>query len=83
MGSAIEVMEKAEARRRQQEAIKDRDEQGRAKPTSENFSEVVEPESRRSATPTAEAVGMSRPTYMKAKEIVAAAEAEPETETQK
>ncbi|HWG43581.1 MAG TPA: hypothetical protein VN688_12410 [Gemmataceae bacterium] len=79
MGAAIEAMEREEAKKRK-EAGKSEDGvggRGNKKPSS-NLDEGSEPHARRSDTRTAEAVGMRKDSYRKAKEIVAAAEAEPE-----
>ena len=65
----------------EQEAAKERQKEhggtapGKAKNTSENFSEVIKGET---DTKVAKAVGMSAPTYRKAAAVVAAAEKEPE-----
>lgn len=73
LGKAIEEHEKEKAKERQQEAGK---QYGKGKPiASEKFSEAME--TGRAKDKAAEAAGMSRPTYEKAKEVIETAKTNP------
>ena len=74
IGEAREARDKEQARQRQRQHA--RTAPGKKKNTSENFTEVSEQPQARDIT--AAAVGMSWPTYQKAKAVVEAAKEEPE-----
>lgn len=73
LGKLLEPLERSDAKQRQQEHGNRAPGKGN---TLENFTEVLSPT--RALDHVATAVGMSRPTYAKAKEIVDAAEESPE-----
>jgi len=76
MGRKLEPLEREEAKERQREAGKERQRKKKSgKPASGKFPEAEKGEA---LNKVAEAVGMDRKTYTKAKEVVEAAEAEPE-----
>ena len=76
IAKAIEEMEAAKAKERQREHGKTAP--GKAKDTSEKFTEVISKPNGEAKTKAAAAVGMSRPTLAKAQAVVEAAEADPE-----
>ena len=73
----VKVVEDKAAKERQKDAIKNRDEKGRAKPTSPKNGEV-DRHAGESARRTAAAVGMSAPTLAKAKVVVETVKEKPE-----
>lgn len=73
LGKALEELERPKAKERQKEHGKTAP--GKGKNTSENFTEV----SGTTREKVGEAIGMSGPTYQRAKAVVAAAEDDPDT----
>lgn len=71
LGRALEDLERPKARRRQREAIRERDEQGRAVATPEKFPEAATRGEVRDLVGAA--VGMSGVTYQRAKAVVSMA----------